>query len=292
MCCGPEDEENKAVIALYLNCKAMNMLVIAAALVLDISASAQAAGASERMMRIRQVRFAHVTQLDSDTLENCAERLQAQIYESEKWPDEVAERARTLCWQTRGYFRAAISATANEYARDEYSVLLSVKEGSEYRLGHIAFQNLRVVLSTSYLRPEVPLHDGDIYDSDKIKDGIEKLRKLYAELGYINFTSKVDTEVDDEQHVINLRWNLNEGQPFFVRIITFEGVSPAIEDSLRSRLLLTSSNVYNHRLLEESLARMRTLLPPRTALTVKFSSDAELNVLDLRIQCASDANQK
>jgi outer membrane protein insertion porin family len=217
-------------------------------------------------------------------------RLQAQTYKREKWLDEVAERARISCWQSRGYFRAVISPTPS--TRDKYAVVLTVDEGSQYRLGHISFQNLKAVVSTHSLRPLVPLRDGDIFASDKITEGVENLRRAYADIGYINFSTNPNTEVDDEQRIINIRWDVSEGRPFFVRTINFDGVSPAIEDSLRSYLLLKPGNVYSRRLLETSFAKMRTLLPPGRGLNVEFTTNDELGVVDLRVRCVLDAGQK
>jgi outer membrane protein assembly factor BamA len=269
----------------------VNLVLIAATLFLIAFPGGQALSTNSPVIRLREVRFAHVTQLDSRKLESCAARLQAQAYTGGRWLEEVAERARVLCWQSHGYFRTVVSATAEEYTRDVYAVVLSLKEGPQYRLGHISFQNFRVVVSADLLRSVVPLHDGDVFNPDKIKEGVDNLRKAYANIGYIEFTSKPTTEVDDEQRIINVRWDVSEGRPFFVRTIQFDGVSPAIADSLRSRLLLKSGSVYSQGAMEKSLDKMRTLLPLRTGLHAELSADNDLGVVDLQIK-RSDTTQK
>src|SRR5262249_21738949 len=157
-----------------------------------------------------------------------------------------------------------------------YTVVLSVIEGPQYRLGHISFKNVKSVVSTDLLRPLVPLRDGDIFNSGKIKEGEENLRKAYEALGYVTFTSAPYPEVEDGQRIINIRWDVNEGQAYTVRTIKFDGVSPAVEDSLRSQLLLKDGYVYNGQLLEKSLAKMKTFLPARTRLDAGFTSDHKL----------------
>lgn len=270
----------------------MNLLFITATLFFGLYAGGQAIDTHRQRIRIRDVRFTHVTQLDGPELDSCTARLKGQTYEGEKWLDEVAERARIWCWQERGYFRAAVSSMAEEYSRDEYTVVLSVIEGPQYRLGHIAFKNVKSMLSTDRLRSLVPLRDGDIFNSGKIKEGEENLRKAYETLGFIAFTSTAYPEVEDGQRIINIRWDVNEGQTYAVRTIRFDGVPPAVEDSLRSQLLLKDGDIYNGQLLEKSLAQMKGFLPARTRLDVGFISDNKLNVLDIHIRCVSEASQK
>jgi outer membrane protein insertion porin family len=45
------------------------------------------------------------------------------------------------------------------------------------------------------LRHLFPIKDGDIISREKIGKGLENLRKVYGQFGYINFTSVPDTSL-------------------------------------------------------------------------------------------------
>lgn len=268
----------------------MKIVVIGATLFLSTLATGQALESDGRGVRLGQVRFANVTQLDGRDLESCAARLQVQSYTGERWLEEVAESARVGCWQTRGYYRAEVRASVGESTRDAQNVVLTVREGPQYRLGVITISGNRVV-ATDLLVSAVPFRPGDVFDSDKIKEGVDNLRNAYADIGYLEFNSQLTTEANDERHTIDISWGLREGRPFFVRAVQFEGVSSAMEDSLRSQLLLKSGSVYSQQLMETSLGKMRKMLPPRTGLDAQLSYDRERGVVDLRIVEGASANR-
>ena len=60
-----------------------------------------------------------------------------------------------------------------------------------------------------------PIKDGETFDTHKISKGLENLRKAYGEIGYINFTSVPETDIDDEKKLLTLNIDVEEGKPFF-----------------------------------------------------------------------------
>jgi outer membrane protein assembly factor BamA len=265
----------------------MKGLVSVWALLLGLVAHGQPLNANKADVRLRNVQFARVTQLGSDDLERCRSRLQAVMYDSDKWLDEVKERAQIECWQAQGYFLAGMEATAEEYTPGEYSVVLTVREGTRYRLGHITFTTVKHAISADLLRPLVPLNDGDIFDPEKIRIGIEKLRKAYAATGFINMTSVPDTQIDDDHGLINLLWYVDEGAQFFVRAITIDCSSPSIEDAVRTQLVQKIGDVYNQNLIDYSLEKFKEVVPPRTTVDIQVSTvkDSKPPAVDLHFVC-------
>ena len=54
-----------------------------------------------------------------------------------------------------------------------------------------------VFFSVDELRGQFPIADGDIVHVDKIRKGLEDLRRLYVSQGFIDFTPVSNTETDD-----------------------------------------------------------------------------------------------
>lgn len=268
----------------------MKIAVILATLFLSALTSAQAPGTHEPRIRLSGIRFAGVTQLEPRDQESCAAQLQAQTYVRDRWLEKVAEQARVGCWQMHGYYRAQVRARAEESTHDAQSVVLTVREGPQYRLGLITIAGNRVV-DTDLLVSVVPFRPGEVFDSEKIKEGVDNLRKAYADIGYLEFSSHLTPEVDDERHVVEINWDLREGRPFFVRTIQFEGASPAMEDALRSQLLLKSGSVYSEGAMQKSLDKMRKMLPPLAGLDAELSYDNERGVVEVRIVQGASGNR-
>ena len=67
------------------------------------------------------------------------------------------------------------------------------------------------------------MQEGQIFNVSEIRKGLENLRKVYGEFGYINFVATPETEIDEANKRINMTFELEEGKQFVVRRIEFSG---------------------------------------------------------------------
>ena len=198
------------------------------------------------------------------------ESLWPRTYDSTKL-NEDAERVRYF-YQTKGYFKALVGDpitqihdTAPKWYFFQKSpgkavdIKLPVEEGDRFRLKEITFSGNKAVTDTSRLRALFKIKDGDVFDTEAIRKGLENLRKAYAALGYINFTPVPNTDADDEKKTISLRIDLDEGKQFYVRRIEFQGNTTTRDKVIRRELALEEGQVYNGNLWELSLLRLNQL---------------------------------
>jgi outer membrane protein insertion porin family len=175
------------------------------------------------------VRFVGVNQLSSTEAEEFAKTLQTRTFEGPNWLNEVAERARNF-WQDHGYFKAKVQPRAEPLPdlnnTHQFAVTLALDEGVQYRLSAISIRNNKAISNTAALRNLFPMADGEAFRTLAVNTGLEKMRKAYSQLGYINFTSVPDTQIDDVQQTIALTIDCAEGKPFVVRNIEFLGWRP------------------------------------------------------------------
>jgi outer membrane protein insertion porin family len=206
--------------------------------------------------------------------------------------EEGLERVRAG-WQDRGYFKVQITGETRTLTSSPASqrIALSVRvdEGSQYKLSHITFKNNKAISSVETLRGFFPIVKGEIFSREKIGKGLENLRKVYGELGYINFTSVPDTQFDDENRLITLHVDLDEGRQFRVGSVNVQGV----EESLREELLktFTVGQIYSSSLWEASLLKYAAMFPDcdcpnREQLRVDEKSGIVMLTLDFR-PCAA-----
>jgi outer membrane protein insertion porin family len=141
--------------------------------------------------------------------------------------DEAEERVRAA-WQNRGYFKVQVSGDAKILTSSPGSqrIALSFRldEGLQYRLGQIRFLNNKAISDAGTLRALFPITDGAVFSREEIAKGLENLRKAYGEIGYINFTSVPDTRFDDEEGLIYLHIDIDEGKQFRLGGISFPGL--------------------------------------------------------------------
>jgi outer membrane protein assembly factor BamA len=61
------------------------------------------------------------------------------------------------------------------------------------------------------LREQFHLRDEDLFNVSEIRDGLNRIRELYAAQGYPDFTAEPDTEMDSASHHGNLILRVTEG---------------------------------------------------------------------------------
>jgi len=186
--------------------------------------------------------------------------------------DEDTERVR-LAYRDKGYANAAIEQPRTQI-RDQgglnwftfrpnrgkrIDILMPVEEGARYRLGTITFTGNKAVTNVKALRASFILQDGDWFNATLIGKGLEQLKKSYGQLGYINFGAIPKPVYDEQKKTVSLEIDIDEGKPFYVSRIEFEGNTITRDRVIRRELLLDEGQVYNSQLWEYSLLRLNQL---------------------------------
>ncbi|MDP9269131.1 MAG: outer membrane protein assembly factor BamA [Acidobacteriota bacterium] len=215
------------------------------------------------------------------------ESLFSKTYDATKLTED-AERVRNA-YQERGYFKALVGDPQTK-VRDSgglnlpffwkakhgkaVDVTIPIEEGERYKLGSITFKNNKAIANQKLLRSLFPIKDGAIFNTDLIRKGLENLRKGYGELGFINFTSVPDTKIDDEKHLVSLEIDVDEGKPFYVRRIEFQGNTTTRDKVIRRELAVDEGGIYNSRLWDMSILRLNQL---NYFETLKAEQDTEIH---------------
>jgi outer membrane protein insertion porin family len=198
------------------------------------------------------------------------ENLFARTYDASKL-EEDTERVRRAM-QDRGYFKAAV-ADPITHIRNEgglsfltfrprkgkrIDIKIPVEEEQRYKLGGITFTGNAHVQNVKALRAQFPTKDGEWFNATAVGKGLENLRKAYNSLGYINFTA-VPTPRPGPNNQVFLDIDIDEGKPFTVSRIEFQGNTITRDRVIRRELLLEEGSLYNSNLWEQSLLRLNQL---------------------------------
>ncbi len=185
---------------------------------------------------------------------------------------EDAERTR-FAYQQKGFFKALISDPETKIhdtgggvrlwpfggKGKAVDITMPIEEGERFRLKQITFTGNKTLNKNEALRKMFAMNDGDIFNTDLVRKGIENLRKAYGEYGFINFTSEPKTEIDDDKRLISLNIDVDEGKQFYVRRIEFTGNQTTRDKVIRRELAIEEGSLYNSRLWEFSLLRLNQL---------------------------------
>jgi outer membrane protein insertion porin family len=227
------------------------------------------------------------------------ENLFAQAFDASKL-EEDTERVRQA-YRDKGYYNAAVEEPKTQI-RDEgglnwftfrpkkgkrIDILMPIEEGARYRLGTITFSGNKAVSNAKALRATFPVKDGDLFNATLMAKGLENLKKAYGQLGYINFGAIPKPSFDEQKKTVSLDIDIDEGKPFYVSRIEFQGNTITRDRVIRRELMLDEGNVYNSHLWEYSLLRLNQLEyfePLKVDQDSEAHQDAEAGTVDLLLK--------
>ena len=212
------------------------------------------------------------------------ENLFARTFDASKL-DEDTERVR-FAYQDRGYFKAQ-TGEPTTHVRDagglnpftlrpskgkRIDILMPVEEGERYKLAGITFTGNTHVPNVKALRAQFAQKDGEWFNRTLFGKGLDQLRKQYGSLGYINMVGNPQPKIDDANKTITLNIDIDEGKPFYVSRIEFQGNTITRDKVIRRELLLEEGQIYNSQLWELSILRLNQL---NYFDTLKVEQDSE-----------------
>ena len=232
------------------------------------------------------------------------EDLFAKSYDSTKL-EEDQERIRQF-YMDKGYFLAKVVdhnvtihdsgggpglriPLLHERRPGKYADLtINVDEGRQYHLNKIGFQGVKLFRTPETLMgPLFQMREGDVFSTAKLRKGLENLRKLYGEFGYIDFVAEPAFDPLPNSDKIDLTLSFDEGKQFFVRRIDFSGNTTTRDKVIRRELLIDEGDMFNTRLWEVSILRLNQLgyfevLKEAEAADVK--RDTKTNTVDITLK--------
>jgi outer membrane protein insertion porin family len=207
-------------------------------------------------------------------------------------------------YQERGHFRARVldtEVTMRDVGGGKFRIPLfypnkpgkradlhlRIEEGPQYRLNEIKFEGVKLFAAPEALmRPLFQMDKGDIFSTKKLRDGLENIRKVYGEFGYIDFVPEPSFDPVPGTDQMNLTLSVDEGKQFFVRRIEFSGNTTTRDKVIRRELLIDEGDMFNTRLWEVSILRLNQLgyfdaLKNEEATDIK--RDNKTNTVDLTL---------
>ena len=135
---------------------------------------------------------------------------------------------------------------------------IPVSEGEQYRMGELKFEGL-TVLKEPFVRNFFKLQPGEVYNDAKFKKAYEKLRDVYGQLGYFQWTGGTQRKPDPEKKVVDITVKMEEDKQYFLGHINFTGNDSTRDKVIRREIYMNEGEVFNTEALKMSIKRINQL---------------------------------
>jgi outer membrane protein insertion porin family len=129
-----------------------------------------------------------------------------------------------------------------------------VEEGSEFYVESVKFtgnkefsnSDLESEFDDTHTKSWYEFWSSSKFDKKEYKKDKELISKFYANEGFMDYEFISDSvEYDEENQAVHITMNINEGNRYYVRNITFEGNTVFPDEALIARLDFPKGDVYN-----------------------------------------------
>ncbi len=182
-------------------------------------------------------------------------------------------------YQAQGYFKAL--ATDHEITMREPTgrslfpipflrkrkakkadIKIFLDEGPKYYRGKLSFTDVKLFRTPDLILGNIfGIPEGSVFNVDKLRKGLESMKKLYGEFGHIDFVGEPNFQFNDQDNppTIDLNVTVDEGKQFFVRRIDFSGNLTTRDKVIRRELFIDEGDMFNTRLWDMSKLRLNQL---------------------------------
>jgi len=164
-------------------------------------------------------------------------------------------------YTNRGYYDFRIISAVAELAPNNaaFGMTLTVDEGKKYNFGEINVVTQNARLNGDFLKLLLPIHSGDLYESDKIERSVDTLTFAAGSAGYAFVDIRPTYKANPETGLIDVTFNVREGQRVYIDRINIVGNTATIDPVIRRELMVTEGDAFNRALIERSRNNLRAL---------------------------------
>jgi outer membrane protein insertion porin family len=164
-----------------------------------------------------------------------------------------------------------------------------VEEGRLYHLRNANFVGVKLFRDPSALLQLFNMRVGDVFSTDKLRKGLENLRKYYGILGYWDFSPEPDVQALPDTDQVDLTITADEGRRFFVRRIDFAGNTTTRDKVIRREFMIDEGDIFNSNFLDLSIMRLNQLgyfdmLKKEDAVDIKRNPQGDTVDITLKVK--------
>jgi outer membrane protein insertion porin family len=174
-------------------------------------------------------------------------------------------------YQERGYMQVQIGQPVTRIyegprgvipmvrkTREQFFIEIPIDAGDQFRVGNLELKNCGILLCDK-LSAVFGMQKGDVVNYKRIKDTLENIKKLYGNLGFINWSYLPEYKTDSKNKTIDMIFDFQPDKQFFVHRINFAGNTKTRDKVMRREFVLEEGKVFSSQLLDASVMRLNQL---------------------------------
>jgi outer membrane protein insertion porin family len=187
------------------------------------------------------------------------------VFKQNKIPDDVDLIKKKF--QENGYMEATVGEPRTEtivkrtiFFRKQkmMRLVIPVHAGYLYRVGEIKIEGSKAV-NAKFLRSLVKLEKGQVYSTQVREKAIEKMGETYRDGGYLYAQVAPVESLDPKHKVINVTFNVYEGDVAFLRRLEFRGNNYTKDKVIRREMLIREGDRFSLAYFKDSILRIKQL---------------------------------
>ncbi len=210
---------------------------------------------------VKHIDFIGIQALDSEQLRGVMKtRTDSWLRGADFKPKELEEDKASILilYRSWGFLDAKITDTDLVFSDDgkDLDLYLTIVEGTQYTVGNVTWGG-NELFPGAMIQGMVTLEDGDVFDDTEFAMIQGDISSLYADKGYIYATVSPLKTINKD--VIDLKFDITEGQPAHIREINIAGNSKTYEEVIRRQLIISPGDVFLRARLIRSLREVFNL---------------------------------
>jgi outer membrane protein insertion porin family len=141
---------------------------------------------------------------------------------------------------------------------DRVYVGVKVEENDQYHLSDLKITGT-VVGDPEKLKDAIGLKTGDVYNENLLRQSFDNLKKLYGQIGFVDFVATPQQEFDDEKKLVSMTIDISEGKPYIVRRLFFSGNTTTRDKVVRREVPLLEGGLFNSNGVDFGRAKLNQL---------------------------------
>ena len=178
-------------------------------------------------------------------------------------PDRLAADQQKLraFYLTEGYadFRVVSALAELTPDRKDFVITYVVEEGARYKFGTIDTESALRDLSSDSLQKFIKLRQGDWFNAKAVEDVVTSLNEIAGAQGYAFADISPSYDRDVENHVMSIRFKVNESPRVYVERIDIRGNTTTRDKVIRREFRINEGDAFNALKVKRSQDRLQSL---------------------------------